>query len=630
MKLNYRPEIDGLRAISVSAVILYHAQISIFGYQPFQGGFIGVDIFFVISGYLITSIIIKELITKNSFSFKNFYERRVRRILPVLLVVMVTFFPFAWIYLVPAHFEDFSKSIIYSIGFSSNFYFYKSDQIYGAIDGTLKPFLNTWSLSVEEQFYILFPIVLLITFKYFKKYLIHVLTFGFILSLGLSEWGSRNYPSLNFYILPTRVWELLAGSILAYFEQTNNHRSRNQILNKILPSIGFLIILFSITLINDETKHPSLNTFFPILGVCLIIWFSNKDELITRIFSIKLIVGIGLISYSLYLWHYPIFAFGKIIDLTSSKFSKTDLILITIFLSILSYLFVEKPARNKKIRFKKIFKILLSLTIIITTINLAVIYSEGVKIKSRVHPLLWKYDQERENFIKEYNFNEFDHRENILIIGNSYADDLLNLLSRNKNLKKNYYFYIALQKDFKETYQLKCFYFFLTKNDLKCKNQKFSFLLEQYEKSNYIIFHVRRNWYYLTNWFPELVELLRKEKKELIVVLDDVYYADILDIYLKSNNKEPNKNELNELEKVFFQHAKSWDSQSLYKAKQILMKNNVKFLSRSELYCDYLKEECALMINGDKLYSDEGHLTNHGAEYFSNQGQKIINKLIRR
>ena len=630
MKLNYRPEIDGLRAISVSAVILYHAQISIFGYQPFKGGFIGVDIFFVISGYLITSIIIKELITKNSFSFKNFYERRVRRILPVLLVVMVTFFPFAWIYLVPAHFEDFSKSIIYSIGFSSNFYFYKSDQIYGAIDGTLKPFLNTWSLSVEEQFYILFPIVLLITFKYFKKYLIHVLTFGFILSLGLSEWGSRNYPSLNFYILPTRVWELLAGSILAYFEQTNNHRSRNQILNKILPSIGFLIILFSITLINDETKHPSLNTFFPILGASLIIWFSNKDELITRIFSIKLIVGIGLISYSLYLWHYPIFAFGKIIDLTSSKFSKTDLILITIFLSILSYLFVEKPARNKKIRFKKIFKILLSLTIIITTINLAVIYSEGVKIKSRVHPLLWKYDQERENFIKEYNFNEFDHRENILIIGNSYADDLLNLLSRNKNLKKNYYFYIALQKDFKETYQLKCFYFFLTKNDLKCKNQKFSFLLEQYEKSNYIIFHVRRNWYYLTNWFPELVELLRKEKKELIVVLDDVYYADILDIYLKSNNKEPNKNELNELEKVFFQHAKSWDSQSLYKAKQILMKNNVKFLSRSELYCDYLKEECALMINGDKLYSDEGHLTNHGAEYFSNQGQKIINKLIRR
>ena len=165
MKLNYRPEIDGLRAISVSAVILYHAQISIFGYQPFQGGFIGVDIFFVISGYLITSIIIKELITKNSFSFKNFYERRVRRILPVLLVVMVTFFPFAWIYLVPAHFEDFSKSIIYSIGFSSNFYFYKSDQIYGAIDGTLKPFLNTWSLSVEEQFYILFPIALLITFK---------------------------------------------------------------------------------------------------------------------------------------------------------------------------------------------------------------------------------------------------------------------------------------------------------------------------------------------------------------------------------------------------------------------------------------------------------------------------------
>jgi len=165
MKLTYRPEIDGLRAIAVGAVILYHAQITILGHQPFKGGFIGVDIFFVISGYLITSIILKELVTTGSFSFKHFYERRIRRILPALLCVMLVALPFAWMYLLPSSFIDFSKSILYSLGFSSNFYFYYSGQQYGAESGLLKPFLHTWSLSVEEQFYILFPIVLLVTIE---------------------------------------------------------------------------------------------------------------------------------------------------------------------------------------------------------------------------------------------------------------------------------------------------------------------------------------------------------------------------------------------------------------------------------------------------------------------------------
>ena len=146
MKLKYRPEIDGLRAIAVGAVILYHAQISILGYQPFKGGFIGVDIFFVISGYLITSIILKELVTTGTFSFKHFFERRVRRILPALLFLMLVSLPFAWMYLLPGSFIDFSKSILYSLGFSSNFYFYYSGQQYAAESGLYKSFLHTWYL----------------------------------------------------------------------------------------------------------------------------------------------------------------------------------------------------------------------------------------------------------------------------------------------------------------------------------------------------------------------------------------------------------------------------------------------------------------------------------------------------
>jgi peptidoglycan/LPS O-acetylase OafA/YrhL len=266
MKLTYRPEIDGLRAIAVGAVILYHAQITILGHQPFKGGFIGVDIFFVISGYLITSIILKELVTTGSFSFKHFYERRIRRILPVLLFVMLVSLPFAWIYLLPNSFIDFSKSILYSLGFSSNFYFHYSGQEYGAVEsGLLKPFLHTWSLSVEEQYYILFPIILLITFKYFRKYLIHILILGFVISLGLAEWTSRNYPSASFYFLHTRMWELLAGSILAYFEITKGYRSKNKILNLNTTVTGLILIGHSILFFNDEMLHPSFLHYLQLL-----------------------------------------------------------------------------------------------------------------------------------------------------------------------------------------------------------------------------------------------------------------------------------------------------------------------------------------------------------------------------
>ena len=302
MKINYRPEIDGLRAITVTAVILYQAQINLFDNQIFKGGFIGVDIFFVISGYLITSIIFKELITTGKFSFSYFYQRRIRRILPVLCFVMLASLPFGWIYLLPERLIEFLESILYSLGFGSNFYFHYTGLRYGDIDGFLKPFLHTWSLSVEEQYYILFPAVFLITFKFFKKYLLHILILGLIISLGLADWASVEHRNFNFYVLPTRGWELIAGSLIAYFENKLGHRSQNKILNNILPAVGLLLIIHSIIFFfEDGMRHPSIYTVPPIIGVCLIIWFANKGELVTKILSNKLFVGTGLISYSLYL-----------------------------------------------------------------------------------------------------------------------------------------------------------------------------------------------------------------------------------------------------------------------------------------------------------------------------------------
>ena len=446
MKLNYRPEIDGLRAVAVISVILYHAQVTILGYQPFQGGFIGVDIFFVISGYLITSIILKELLATGSFSFTYFYQRRVRRILPALLFVMLVSLPFAWMYMLPISIIDFSKSILYSLGFSSNFYFHYSGQLYGAESGLLKPFLHTWSLSVEEQFYIFFPIILLITCKFFKKYLIYILILGLIFSLGLADWASKNYSSFNFYVLPTRGWELLAGSILAYFEITKGHRSKNQVLNLILPITGLILIGHSILFFNDKMFHPSFYTISPILGVCLIIWFSNKDEIITKLLSTKLFVGIGLISYSLYLWHYPIFAFDRITEFSEGDLLKKIIIgIIVLGLSIISYYLVERPSRNKKYNFNKLVKILLIISIVISSFSSIVIFKKG--FIERYPPKFQNILEGRSKDILKnltgknvYNKNirltSDAAKKNIFLVGDSHAETLV--YSFFKNNQNNY------------------------------------------------------------------------------------------------------------------------------------------------------------------------------------------------
>jgi len=431
MKINYRPEIDGLRAIAVSAVILYHSKIPLFGIRNFfSGGFIGVDIFFVISGYLITSIILKELSIKGSFSLKHFYERRIRRILPVLLFVMLVSLIFAWMYLLPSDLIDFSRSIIYSIIFISNIFFYNSGQEYDAESGLFVPFLHTWSLSVEEQFYILFPIILLFIFKFFQKYLIHFLVSSFIFSFVLANWYSLNYPSISFYFIHTRMWELLAGSILAYFEIKKSHYSKNRVLNLTLPSVGILFIIFPILLFNNNTLHPSVYTLVPVIGVSLIIWFANENELITKILSSSLFVGVGLISYSLYLWHYPIFAFGRITYFFQDNFVMElltgPLILI---LSITSYYLIEKPFRNKKYKFKKIF-ILLLLTILILISSTSIIINQN-GFENRV-PKMFRANLDYKgvaNYIKNVN------SQKIVLLGDSHAEALS--IPLNEKIKEN-------------------------------------------------------------------------------------------------------------------------------------------------------------------------------------------------
>jgi hypothetical protein len=351
-------------------------------------------------------------------------------------------------YLLPSSFLNFSKSILYSLGFSSNFYFWHSGQQYGAEDGLLKPFLHTWSLSVEEQFYIIFPIFLLIFFTYFRKYLIHILILGFILSLALADWGTKNHPSFNFYVLPTRAWELLAGSILAYFETKSAYKNTKKYFHT-FPSIGLLLILYSIFVFGDEMHHPSFYTIFPIIGVCMIIWFSNKDEIITKILSTKLIVGIGLISYSLYLWHYPILSFARISNFFYySNLNKFLLYLILIIISILTYFFIEKPFRNKEKNPKILLGGILIVIFILIIGNSIIINMNG--FKNRVPEILRVSDEPSWEKLKNKNdeicFNNtkgckfnISSNKNLYVIGDSHLGVLIFDL-KEKAIKKNYKF----------------------------------------------------------------------------------------------------------------------------------------------------------------------------------------------
>ena len=663
MNFNYRPEIDGLRAIAVIAVIFYHAQISIFGYQIFKGGFIGVDIFFVISGYLITSIIFKELTTTGSFSFKNFYERRIRRILPVLLIVMLISFPFLWKYVLPENFVEYSKSIIYSLAFNSNFYFWQSGQLYSAESGLLKPFLHTWSLSVEEQFYILFPIVLLTVFKYFRNYLIHLLILGFIISLGLAELGSRNYPSFNFYVLPTRAWELLAGSILAYFETINDQKCKIKFFNFILPSIGFFLIGFSLLFFNDKTAHPSFYSLIPIMGVSLIIWFSNKDEIVTKILSTKIFIGIGLISYSLYVWHYPIFAITRLYFFIEIQyFIKLILIIFIFILSTVSYYIVEKPFRNKKNKVKKIYIFIVIFYIFLFILNFFVIFNDGFKsrfssyfkgqlVELRSNEILYNLTgQKISNKNIEYKINL--NNPSISLLGDSHAEALSYGLW--KNLNKNYninfsvYYYCPFILDVN-------FVNYLTFETSHCsaslQEKRFKFVNKNKQsiiilfsrlplvlnedrfqiqnKTNSLKSIEERQRFIRLSFKKTIQKLLENNHKIVFVYPIPVGEKDVTEI-LKKEITYGRYSDLIQNKKLFTISSKDFKNRSKksFELLDDIQNDNIFRIYPHQLFCDtIIKNECLTHYNDNIFYADDDHPSLKGAEKINDLILKEIEKI---
>ena len=333
--MQYRAEIDGLRALAVLPVILFHA-----GFEWFSGGFVGVDAFFVISGYLITTILIEDIENKR-FSIVNFYERRARRILPALFFVMLACIPFAWMWMIPIQMKDFSQSFVAVSLFASNILFWRESG-YFDLAAEEKPLLHTWSLAVEEQYYVLFPIFLILAWPFGKNRVFWMILVMAVISLLLSEWGWRNKPTANFYLAPTRAWELFAGSIAAFIIQKHGVQKSN-----LLSLIGLAAIIFSIFFYDETTPFPSVFALVPVLGVVLLVLYADKETFAAKLLSTKVFVGIGLISYSAYLWHQPLFAFARVRSLEHPSLLLMSLLSLTsLVLAYFSWRFIEKPFRS--------------------------------------------------------------------------------------------------------------------------------------------------------------------------------------------------------------------------------------------------------------------------------------------
>lgn len=450
----YRPDIDGLRAIAVLCVIFFHA-----GFNTFSGGFVGVDIFFVISGYLITTIILNEK-TSGTLSIVKFYERRARRIIPALFfVIFITTLVGAFI-IFPKQFVDYGRSIIAVSFFASNILFNQDKQT-GYFNGAAdeKPLLHTWSLAVEEQYYLFFPVFIILFWKVGRNKLLLMIVLITLMSLGLSDYASRQGWLGNFFLIPTRAWELLIGSILAFFTVSKSKFLQVSPTNSTLLSlVGLSLLMISIFVFDSSVRFPSIFALVPTIGTALIIAFPDSNKWSSHLLSNRLLVGIGLISYSTYLWHQPIFVMAKITSIYPlTKTILVLLILLTIVLAYFTWRFIEQPFRNKSlVSQKKIFSITAVGSVLLIITGLLIIKNDG--FENRFSPKInqWLNPQVADKVSCIDQFSPIEIRNGVMckagnmaqsptfaVIGDSHAEAMLQALNHQALIEKRSFFMVS-------------------------------------------------------------------------------------------------------------------------------------------------------------------------------------------
>ena len=380
---DYRPDIDGLRALAIMSVLFFHA------FPKFlPGGFVGVDIFFVISGYLISKHIFEHLDLK-IFSYKYFYIRRVKRIFPAVILVLVASILFGWVMLSPQEYKELGRQIAASASFTSNYIFWKDSGYFDTASDT-KPLLHLWSLSIEEQFYMVWPLIIVSLWRFSKdqqiiKAIVFLAAVSLIYSISLVE----SNPVADFYSPLTRLWELAFGSIIAL---KSNLLEKRLLLKNILSFIGFSLILYAIFIFDKNLLFPGYLALIPTSGAALLILTGSENNsgwVNKNILSIKFFVWIGLISFPLYLWHWPLLSFTRI---AQSSPPSAEIVIVMVMISFLlawlTYYFIEVPIRsNATFIPKKVIRYLLLIMVIICISGLGIKYFRGF-----AHRVESKYD----------------------------------------------------------------------------------------------------------------------------------------------------------------------------------------------------------------------------------------------
>ncbi len=626
-KLEYRPDIDGLRAIAVLAVIIFHMNP-----EWLPGGFIGVDIFFVISGYLITTIIYREM-KQGTFSFQNFYKRRIKRILPVFFVVIFSTLLISFIIMLPRDIYLLAHSAFNAFIFFSNIYFTKFGGYFDSPETF--PLLHTWSLSVEEQYYLIWPVILLILLKMGFKYknflkLIILLMLGSFIGAHLLS-GSDEYSTLSYYLLPTRGGELLIGSLLAFIH--SNKDKINHKFTALSSVLGMALILASLVFINKSSVFPGINAFWPTLGAALII-YGSRDSFINKFLSLKFLVYIGLISYSLYLWHWPILAFLRYLSPHVDKSLSLSSIIIagilTFVCSILSYHFVEQPTRRLNFNFTQMVKYYLIIPAIFLTLICGVIHkTKGnfVAFNSKLVKYVSQgtcFNQSKKNCsIDSFKANK-QASQLVLLQGDSHAAHFEHFFRKAFQANKNYNFHLIasgacnIERDLSTISNSP-----KEKKLCKANNDIYSQVLNNYSTVIFAgrwddsLFANKNNKGILTkNYTKKLNNLFEKldNKRKKVVILGQVPKYDI----------DINKNEL--VLKKFGLNTKYKIDDNYIKANNKLKNianqfKNVYFLDFDEFFHNN-GSYSPYDENGIILYKDYHHLNLHGAEFLA---KKFLN-----
>lgn len=658
-KDTFRFDIQSLRAISVILVIFYHFNFTLNGKPLFPGGFIGVDIFFIISGYVISNLILKEIREKNNFEFFVFFEKRLRRLIPALYFFLFVIFLISLFFLLPSRLLQLSYDVIFNILLSSNFYFWDSLQLYGAIVGIERPLLHTWSLSVEWQFYIITSFL----FVLFRKSIINYFNFYFfslfLISFFLNFFLLKNQINFNFYFSGSRYWEFLLGILIKYNEEKFTTNIKKFCSDKILDLILFLslliIIFFSITY--DYFVNKKIFFMITMLSASIIVLLGSSKTTFLKFFSSKSLVFIGAISYSLYIWHYPIASFFYATENQNHFTNYTKLIvLIPLFLiASFSYAFIENIFRRSNfVQTKTFLSLFLISSIILISMSIFTQKNYGfvdrIKISDEQKMFIMNYNENRKKPIN-YKVKIEKNKKTILVLGNSHGGEFFEILVNNKYLSEKYNIIYSLiqieclKNHINNRLNSNCF----RKPEFK-KERDFQNKMKLIDQIDIVILKTRWNEKDL-KILPKAIKYFKEKNIDLIItsanpefnIIENSKFdgkknyknallvntlfqkSTIIDKYFLSNKKLPDGNDLKKMEQDYFSRV-NWHNYNMINKTliEISKNNNVKFVDDLNLLCNLKNKSCSVLFENSKIHWDiQGHTTLKSKKFLSDRILKI-------